>query len=87
MRLEIAAYLQVSRGINCVPRQIFVTSGYRHTIGLIARAVPKAGDDVWFENPGYPPTREILEHMNIAAVPVPVDREGVIISDGIKAAP
>ena len=87
LRAEIAAYLQVSRGINCAPRQIFVTSGYRHTIGLIARAVLKAGDDVWFENPGYPPTREILEHMNIAAVPVPVDREGMIISDGIKAAP
>ena len=87
LRAEIAAYLQVSRGINCAPRQIFVTSGYRHTIGMIARAVLKASDDVWFENPGYPPTREILEHMNIAAVPVPVDREGVIISDGIKAAP
>jgi GntR family transcriptional regulator / MocR family aminotransferase len=87
LRAEIAAYLQVSRGINCAPRQIFVTSGYRQTIELIARAVLKAGDDVWVENPGYPPTREILEHMNIAAVPVPVDREGVIISDGIKAAP
>src|ERR1700727_1195979 len=87
LRAEIAAYLQVSRGISCAPRQIFVTSGYRHTIGLIVHAVLKAGDDVWFENPGYPPTRKILEHMNIAAVPVPVDREGVIISDGIKAAP
>ena len=87
LRVEIAAYLQVSRGISCAPRQIFVTSGYRQTIELIARAVLKAGDDVWFENPGYPPTREVLEHMNIATVPVPVDREGVIISDGIKAAP
>ena len=87
LRAEIAAYLQVSRGINCAPRQIFVTSGYRHTIELIAQRGLKAGDRVWFENPGYPPTREILEHMNIAAVPVPVDREGMIISDGIKAAP
>jgi GntR family transcriptional regulator / MocR family aminotransferase len=87
LRAEIAAYLHVSRGISCTPRQIFVTSGYRHTIELIARAVLKAGDDVWCENPGYPPTREILAHMNIAAVPVPVDREGVIISDGVKAAP
>jgi GntR family transcriptional regulator / MocR family aminotransferase len=65
LRAEIAAYLRVSRGISCTPRQIFVTSGYRHTIELIARAVLKAGDDVWCENPGYPPTREILAHMNI----------------------
>ena len=85
LRAEIAAYLQVSRGINCSPSQIFVTSGYRHTIELIGHAVLKAGDRVWLENPGYPPTRELLGHMNIAAVPVPVDREGMVISDGIKA--
>ena len=31
---------------------------------------------VWLEDPGYPPTREILRHMNIVPVPVRVDREG-----------
>ena len=87
LRAEIAAYLQVSRGINCSPSQIFVTSGYRHTIELIAHALLKAGDRVWLENPGYPPTRELLGHMQIAAVPVPVDREGMVVSDGIKLAP
>ncbi len=87
LRAQIAAYLQVSRGINCSPSQIFVTSGYRHTIELIAHSLLKAGDRVWLEDPGYPPTRELLGHMQIAAVPVPVDREGMVISDGIKAAP
>ena len=87
LRAEIAAYLQVSRGINCSPSQIFVTSGYRHTMQLIGHACLKAGDRVWLENPGYPPTRELLGHMNIAAVSVPVDREGMVISDAIKLAP
>jgi GntR family transcriptional regulator / MocR family aminotransferase len=87
LRTEIAAYLQVSRGINCAPSQIFVTSGYRHTIELVAHSLLKAGDRVWLENPGYPPTRELLGHMNIAAASVPVDREGMVISDGIKLAP
>jgi GntR family transcriptional regulator/MocR family aminotransferase len=87
LRAEIAAYLQVSRGINCSPSQIFVTSGYRHTIELIAHSVLKAGDRVWLENPGYPPTRELLGHMQIAAVSVPVDREGMVVSDGVKLAP
>ena len=86
LRAEIAAYLQVSRGINCLPSQIFMTSGYRHTIELIGHALLKPEDRVWFENPGYPPTREVLGHMHIAAVPVPVDREGMIISDGIRKA-
>jgi GntR family transcriptional regulator / MocR family aminotransferase len=87
LRAEIAAYLQVSRGINCSPAQIFVTSGYRHTIGLIGHSLLQAQDRVWLENPGYPPTRELLGHMNIAAVAVPVDRDGMVVSDGMKLAP
>jgi GntR family transcriptional regulator/MocR family aminotransferase len=87
LRAQIATYLQVSRGISCSPSQIFITSGYRHTIELIAHSLLKAGDRVWLEDPGYPPTHELLGHMNIAAVPVPVDREGMIVSDGLKTAP
>jgi GntR family transcriptional regulator/MocR family aminotransferase len=87
LRSEIAAYLQISRGINCSPSQVFVTSGYRPTIELVCQALLKAGDRVWLENPGYPPTRDILAQLNIATVPVPVDREGIVISQGIKLAP
>jgi GntR family transcriptional regulator/MocR family aminotransferase len=87
LRTEIASYLQVSRGINCSASQIFVTSGYRHTIELIAHSLLKAGDRVWLEDPGYPPTRELLAHMQIAAIPVPVDREGMVIAAGLKTAP
>lgn len=87
LRAQIAAYLQVSRGIDCAPSQIFVTSGYRHTIGLIAHALLKAGDRVWLENPGYPPTRELFGHLQIAAVPVPVDRDGMVVSEGLALAP
>ncbi|RAN82627.1 DNA-binding protein [Bacillus sp. SRB_336] len=86
LRSEIAAYLQVSRGIDCSPSQVFVTSGYRHTMELIAHALLKAGDRVWLEDPGYPPTRELLAHMHMAAVPVPVDRDGMIVSEGAKLA-
>lgn len=87
LRAEIAAYLQVSRGIDCSPSQVFVTSGYRHSLTLIAQALLKAGDRVWLEDPGYPPTRELLAHMQIAAVPVPVDREGMVVAEGLKVAP
>jgi GntR family transcriptional regulator/MocR family aminotransferase len=87
LRAEIAAYLQVSRGISCSPSQIFVTSGYCQTIGLIASTLLNTGDRVWLENPGYPPTRELLSHMNIATVPVPVDQEGLVVSDGVRLAP
>jgi len=87
LRTQIAGYLQVSRGITCSPSQIFITSGYRHTMELIGHALLNAGDRVWVENPGYPPTRELLGHMHIKAVPVPVDRDGIVVSDGIRLAP
>jgi GntR family transcriptional regulator/MocR family aminotransferase len=87
LRAGIAAYLQVSRGINCSPSQVFVTSGYRHSIELIGRALLKEGDRVWLEDPGYPPTRELLAHMHMAAVSVPVDDEGMVVSNGTKSAP
>jgi len=87
LRAQIAAYLQVSRGIACSPSQVFVTSGYRHTLSLIAQALMKAGDNVWTEDPGYPPTRELLGHMRIATVPVPVDQEGIVVAEGLRLAP
>lgn len=87
LRTEIAAYLQVARGIDCTPSQVFITSGYRHTLSLIARALLKAGDTVWLENPGYPPSRELLHQLQIAPVPVPVDNDGMVVSDAIRLAP
>lgn len=87
LRAQIAAYLQVSRGITCSPSQVFITSGYRHSISLVAQALLKAGNRAWVENPGYPPTRELLAQVNVAAVPVPVDQEGMVVSDGIAQAP
>ena len=87
LRTEIAAYLQLSRGINCSPSQIF-ESGLPPQHRVDRPFIVKAGDRVWLEEPGYPPTRELLGHTwRIAAVSVPVDREGMIISAGTKAAP
>lgn len=86
LRTEIAAYLHVSRGIDCSPHQVFVTSGYRHTMVLIGHAMLKKGDRVWLEDPGYPHTRKMLEQMCMTAVPLPVDGDGMVISDGLRAA-
>ncbi|MCP1757291.1 PLP-dependent aminotransferase family protein [Bradyrhizobium elkanii] len=87
LRMEIVKYLQIARGISCSPSQVFLTSGYRQSVELIGYALLKAGDGVWLEDPGYPPTREILKYMNIDGVSVPVDEEGIIVSDATKLAP
>lgn len=87
LRSEIAAYLQLSRGIACSPSQIFVTSGYRHSLELVVRALLKTGDRVWVEDPGFPPTRELLADMRAVPVPVPVDADGLVVDEGARLAP
>ncbi|BDH46952.1 GntR family transcriptional regulator [Salmonella enterica subsp. enterica serovar Choleraesuis] len=87
LRTQIASYLQVSRGIACSPQQVFLTAGYRQSIELIRYALLQPGDQVWLENPGYPPSQQLLERMQIATVPVAVDSEGIDVAAGIAAAP
>ncbi|WDY55814.1 MocR-like pyridoxine biosynthesis transcription factor PdxR [Pseudomonas sp. PSKL.D1] len=87
LRNAIASYLHVARGISCQPAQVFVTSGYRNTLTLVARALLQPGDRVIVENPGYPPTRQLLEALRIAVQPVGVDQDGLQVSRGIKQFP
>ncbi|WP_144629948.1 PLP-dependent aminotransferase family protein [Bordetella genomosp. 13] len=87
LRTAIAAYLQVARGIACAPRQVFVTSGYRHSLDLVARTLFRPGDRVWIEDPCYPPTRDVLRQAGLLAQPVAVDGEGVNVARGIEIAP
>ncbi len=86
LRSEIAAYLQVSRGIACSPEQVFVTAGYRQTLAMILRALFQTSQRVWLEDPGYPPTVDVLRAARMDAVSVPVDQDGVVVSAGIEAA-
>lgn len=87
LRGATAAYLQVARGIHCQPSQVFITSGYNHTMRLVLQALFEPGDEVWMEDPGYPPTRFLLEQARLRPAPVPVDHDGLIVSAGIERAP
>ncbi len=87
LRTATAAYLQVARGIQCTPSQVFITSGYNNTLQLIMQALFKPGDSVWVEDPGYPPTRALLAQAGMQAVPVPVDAQGLVVEAGIAREP
>ncbi|HEY1383496.1 MAG TPA: PLP-dependent aminotransferase family protein, partial [Dongiaceae bacterium] len=76
LRLQIARYLAVARGVSCAPSQIFITSGYQGALGLITRALMKPGDAAWLEHPGYPNARDALRRAGMKLVGVPVDAEG-----------
>ena len=87
LRMEIARYLQLSRGIVCSPAQVFITAGYRDSLDLAARALLQPGDKVWVEDPGYLPTGALLREAGMKLVGVPVDHEGLQVSVGVQLAP
>ncbi|MDF3831606.1 PLP-dependent aminotransferase family protein [Cupriavidus basilensis] len=87
LRTSISTYLNVSRGIDCKPSQVILTSGYRETLGLVSRALLDPGSQVWVEDPGYPPTRALLQQAGYSLAPVPVDHEGIVVAEGVRSAP
>jgi GntR family transcriptional regulator/MocR family aminotransferase len=87
LRQAIADYLQAARAVRCEPEQILVTAGTQHAIDLAIRVLLAPGDAVWLEDPGYPMTRAALAAARLALSPVPVDRDGLDVAAGIRAAP
>ncbi|MCW2241447.1 MocR-like pyridoxine biosynthesis transcription factor PdxR [Azospirillum canadense] len=87
LREEIATYLRIARGVTCDPEQVFVTSGFRGALALIARALPVAGRPVWVEDPGFPQTRTALECCGALPVPVPVDAHGLDVAAARRSCP
>lgn len=87
LRREIAAYLALARGIECMPSQIMITGGFSSGLGLALRVLSLDGKKVWVEDPGFPFTRRGLELAGLSIEPIPVDAEGIDVGYGVKHAP
>jgi len=87
LRVAVARYLGISRGIACAPEQVFICAGYRACLELIARSVLNGGDQGWFEDPGYFLARRFFEQSALELVPVPVDAHGLRVEVGTYRAP
>ena len=87
LREAIAAHLGAARGARCSPDQILVVSGSQQAISIVTDVLVEAGDQVWFEEPGYFAARGVLEAAGAKLVPVPVDDEGFDVAKAVEAAP
>lgn len=87
LREAIAEYAYASRGVRCTADQIIVSAGAQQGIALAARLLLKPGDQVWLEEPGFPPARAAFTAVGATVVPVPVDEEGLNVAMGRKLAP
>ena len=87
LRKAIAVHLGAMRGIKCDAEQIFITCGAQHAFSLIGRLFLNPGSKVWMENPGASGARNALISEGAEIVPVDVDEEGIVVSDGLAKAP
>jgi len=86
-REAIAEYLGAFRGVRCEAAQIMITTGSQQALQLIAHVLLDPGDRVWMEEPGYPGAQLALSMAGARLTPVPVDQEGMDISQGIHRCP
>ncbi len=77
LRVAIANHIRVSRSVNCEPEQIIITGGSQQGIDLICRVLLERGDNVGFEDPGYPGARDIILAAGMNLIPLQMDNEGL----------
>jgi GntR family transcriptional regulator/MocR family aminotransferase len=85
-REAIAEYLGTVRAVRCEPSQILITTGSQQGIQLSAQVLLNPNERVWFEEPGYPGARQALLAAGVDLIPVPVDRGGLNVAEGIRRA-
>lgn len=87
LREAIATYLRAVRALPVEPEQVFVTSGAQQALDLVSRLLLDPGEKVWIEDPGYAGLRGPLLAAGAEIVPLPVDEEGIDVSEGLRRAP
>jgi GntR family transcriptional regulator/MocR family aminotransferase len=81
LRAAIARSLGYGRSVAATADDVVVTNGTQHALDLIARVLLKPGDVVAVEEPGYPPARRVFAAAGARVTGVPVDEDGLVVSE------
>ena len=87
LRAAIAAYVSAARAVTATAEQVILVRGTQQGVHLAARVLLQPDDMAWVEDPGYVAARTLLATSGATIVPVPVDREGLIVAEGVRRAP
>jgi GntR family transcriptional regulator/MocR family aminotransferase len=87
LRKSVCDYLQAARGVRCEPQQVVITAGAQQAVDIVARIMQGPDKEVWIEDPGYSLTRLALVAASAKVRPIPVDQNGINVTEGIRRAP
>ena len=80
LRELLCAYLKASRGVQCTPDQVVITSGSQQALYLLAQLLLAPGEAMWIESPGYQGAVAPFSVAGARVCPVPVDAEGMDVA-------
>jgi GntR family transcriptional regulator/MocR family aminotransferase len=76
-REVLSLYLKRTRGIECKPEQIIVTSGTKQGLTLVAKCLLNDQSEVWIENPTNENVKKIFSYHTDNIYSFEVDEEGI----------
>jgi GntR family transcriptional regulator/MocR family aminotransferase len=81
LRAAVSTYIGRVRGVVAAPGEILITTGFTQGLTLLCRALAREGGRrVAVEDPCFGLHREAISMAGLTPVPVPVDEEGLDIS-------
>jgi GntR family transcriptional regulator/MocR family aminotransferase len=87
LREALAEHLRTARSVVCAPEQVILTTGSHQSIDLTLRLLASPGERIWLEDPCYWGMRSSLSSLGADIVPVPVDGEGLVLSEALCREP
>ena len=87
LRELLCVYLKASRGVQCTPQQIVITSGSQQALFMLSTILLAPGDSAWMESPGYRGASGPLRAAGARVFPVPVDAQGLDVAYGVAHCP
>lgn len=76
-RIEIMKYLYFSRGVNCNPEQIILTSGTLSALSLICQLFINDCSEIALEEPCYDSARKVFKNHGIKTIPICLEEDGI----------
>jgi GntR family transcriptional regulator/MocR family aminotransferase len=80
LREAITGHLRRSRAIHCDVSQVIILNGSQQALDLTIRLLLNPGDPIAVEDPQYHGMREVLLAARLRVRPVPVDHDGIDLS-------
>ncbi|SEW28392.1 transcriptional regulator, GntR family [Ruminococcaceae bacterium KH2T8] len=77
LREELALFLRRTRGVNCIPEQVIVTSGHQYALDIISKLFISRDHSFAMEDPGYDGCRELFIRNGHTPIAIPVETDGI----------